>query len=241
MATASLDPISFSVPIMSGETRRRGLSRGAAVAIGLSVAVHVAAGAYLYMARFETRLYTQPEPPATIVDLFHRTVPPPEPATPPPEQRTIRTHVPPTIADVPNIPTPIPIEHIESNQTLTDLTTPPSLPRDFGESVGSNTPEPTHTIANPTWLSQPSGAELSRFYPERAARMGLGGHATIHCAVAPNGRLNTCSVVSEDPSELGFGNAAVRLSSYFRMRPRMVDGQAVGGEVNIPLTFRVPN
>jgi hypothetical protein len=39
----------------------------------------------------------------------------------------------------------------------------------------------------PDWLKKPSGDDLAWAYPERAAREGIGGKATIHCWVAPDG------------------------------------------------------
>jgi hypothetical protein len=45
-------------------------------------------------------------------------------------------------------------------------------------------------------------------------------------------------VTSETSTGLGFGTAALKLSTYFRMRPKMVDGRPVDdGEVTVPINF----
>ena len=71
--------------------------------------------------------------------------------------------------------------------------------------------------------------------------MEVSGRATISCTVNARGALDGCSIVSEDPADMGFGDAAMRMSKLFRMRPKTTDGQPVdGGTVRIPLRFVLP-
>jgi protein TonB len=59
--------------------------------------------------------------------------------------------------------------------------------------------------------------------------------------VTAKGTVAGCSVVSESPADYGFGDAAIKLSRGFRMKPKRADGSPVeGGIVTIPIVFRLP-
>ncbi|RYF89680.1 MAG: energy transducer TonB, partial [Caulobacteraceae bacterium] len=93
-------------------------------------------------------------------------------------------------------------------------------------------------ISRPDWIRKPSGDAVNRAYPDRAQRQNIGGKVTLSCTVNADGTVSGCSVVSENPGDYGFGDAAIRLSKQFKMRPQTADGQPVGGaSVRIPLTF----
>lgn len=82
---------------------------------------------------------------------------------------------------------------------------------------------------------------MARYYPDRAQRMSIEGSATISCTVNARGTLDSCSVTTETPAEAGFGEAAMKLSKLFKMRPQTKDGAPVdGGTVRIPLRFQLP-
>jgi TonB family protein len=96
-------------------------------------------------------------------------------------------------------------------------------------------------VTNPYWIRRPSAEDVARYYPDRAQRMELEGHATLSCQVDARGTLNSCEVVEESPESAGFGDAAMRLSKLFKMQPMMRDGAPVdGGTVRVPLDFRLP-
>jgi protein TonB len=133
---------------------------------------------------------------------------------------------------VPNTPTipPLPVPPVEHH---IEEPKPPAPPP----------PEPPRpsVITQPDWMRRPNPEDLARYYPERAQRMGVSGSATISCTVTAQGTLSDCSVVSEDPADGGFGEATLRISKYFKMRPMTRDGAPVsGGTVRIPLRWVMP-
>lgn len=82
---------------------------------------------------------------------------------------------------------------------------------------------------------------MARYYPDRAQRLEMEGRATIRCTVTAKGLLQSCVVVSESPADAGFGDAALKLSRLFKMKPKTQDGAPVdGGEVTIPIVFNLP-
>jgi protein TonB len=96
-------------------------------------------------------------------------------------------------------------------------------------------------ITQPDWLRKPTAEDMARYYPDRAQRMNIEGRATISCTVTAQGTLTSCSVAEEEPAEGGFGDAAMRMSKLFKMRPMTKDGSPVsGGTVRIPIAFRLP-
>ena len=93
-------------------------------------------------------------------------------------------------------------------------------------------------ITNPDWAERPSGDDVSEYYPKLPQEIFLSGRAEVSCAVAATGILNSCGVIAETPVGFGFGGAALRLTSLFRMRPETLDGRPTsGGRVRIPINF----
>jgi TonB family protein len=96
-------------------------------------------------------------------------------------------------------------------------------------------------ITNPDWIRTPGPTSLSALYPVLAMRAHVGGAARLECVVTAEGLLVNCQVLSETPEGYGFGQAAINISSLFRMRPQTRDGHPVGGAiVVIPLRFQLP-
>jgi protein TonB len=70
--------------------------------------------------------------------------------------------------------------------------------------------------------------------------MEVSGRAEISCTVLATGKLTNCSVLSEDPPDQQFGDAAMKLSKLFKMRPQTKDGAPTsGGTVRIPIRFTI--
>jgi TonB family protein len=95
----------------------------------------------------------------------------------------------------------------------------------------------TPLITDPEWAAKPTGADIARFAPSAMAS-GTRSKVLLECRVKADGRLEACAVVSEDPPGLGFGKAALRMATKFRMKPRTMDGQPVAGaRVRVPVNF----
>jgi len=103
-------------------------------------------------------------------------------------------------------------------------------------SITPNTLAPAHLVIGPDFLKIPNNALLK--YPEYARRVHLGGRVALDCVVTDEGKLTPCAVTEETPPGYGFGQAAVRFASTFKLRPGMRDGQPVhGGHYRLPMVF----
>ena len=84
------------------------------------------------------------------------------------------------------------------------------------------------------WLHLPSAEDLVRIMPSGEHE----GFARMRCTVGENGRFTGCNVLEEQPSGRGFSDAALKLSSYFRVRPTNCEGEpSAGKSITIPIHF----
>jgi TonB family protein len=91
----------------------------------------------------------------------------------------------------------------------------------------------------PDWAEIPDSTVMAAAYP--ASARGKTGKVFLHCRVPLSGTPADCTVVSETPTGLGFGKAALHMSQDFCWRPAFVDGKAVDtGTMDVPLAFRKP-
>lgn len=91
-------------------------------------------------------------------------------------------------------------------------------------------------IAEPNWLSKPSGKDFDKAYPKRAYEEKLNGQAVLDCAVMSNGVLTACAVISEDPANYDFGTAALTIAPKYRMTPEDV-ARHTGTKVRFAIDF----
>lgn len=106
-----------------------------------------------------------------------------------------------------------------------------------------NAPSPPgHVVEGPRWLELPSEDVLTTHYPERARSEHRGARVNMMCTAQADGRLVGCLVLWDDPTGYGFGDAALRLSRFYKMAPEDSLGRPVGGgKVNVLLVFSVSN
>jgi hypothetical protein len=94
------------------------------------------------------------------------------------------------------------------------------------------------TDVRPQWRQRPTADDLRFYYPVEAWRENRGGSARLQCLVGTGGALN-CRVSQEDPSQGGFGEAALRLSTLLRANETDASGQStVGKRVSVPIVFQ---
>jgi hypothetical protein len=72
------------------------------------------------------------------------------------------------------------------------------------------------------------------YYPDRAARMGVSGYATLDCVALASGALTSCLIDEEFPMGFGFGPAALTMAKTNWMQAPVGSGGHVLVRVDFP-------
>lgn len=94
-------------------------------------------------------------------------------------------------------------------------------------------------IGKPMWVGVPQVRDMAAVIPEAAKKAQVyQSRVVLECEVVAEGAIDRCSAVSQDLEGLGYGDAAVALSKYFRLEVWTEEGlPVVGGRVRLPLRF----
>lgn len=212
----------------------------------LGVAAVIAAahvGIFLVIAR------TQPAAPAVLPPVIEAVLfrppppePPPLPAEPAPEAgggapaAASRIHTPPPRPQArPELPAP-PVQAPTPELTVGIAPAPSPTPGaglgGEGTGTGSGQGEGSGPGSGMPFmiLRGPSLAEVRREHPRAALAARQSGRAEMSCEIRLDQRLEDCRLLRETPPGMGFGEAALRASGYFRVRPPIRGGEPVAGQ-----------
>jgi protein TonB len=89
-----------------------------------------------------------------------------------------------------------------------------------------------HQVTEPTIIE---ASKILPKYPEMARHAGVQGRVLLQAVIGVDGRVGSVAVLKEDPSRIGFGEAAIAAVSRWRYHP----GTLLGTPVAVYLTITV--
>jgi TonB family protein len=105
----------------------------------------------------------------------------------------------------------------------------------------ASTRPPPSTADMPGWSKAPKAEDMTRAYPQEAARVSLAGSATLECTVGAAGELTDCVASDETPAGSGFGAASLAVASKFQMPTKAPSGASTAGRtVRFPIQWLQP-
>jgi hypothetical protein len=102
---------------------------------------------------------------------------------------------------------------------------------------------PAVEIHDPLWLTRLTPESAAAAYPQAAIKADVKtGAATVACTTVHSGALTDCAVESEEPADLGFGAAALKIAAVMKMSPWTSQGAPVDGmKIRIPIRLVMPD
>jgi TonB family protein len=90
------------------------------------------------------------------------------------------------------------------------------------------------------WEELPSGADFARHYPPLAVQRGVDGAAMVLCEIQADRRV-ACELQGEAPENFGFGRAALRMASQYRVSEQRfgLPGYTVGERLRWTIVFHI--
>lgn len=97
----------------------------------------------------------------------------------------------------------------------------------------------SQAIGHPEWTAFPSMSDFTAVVPAAARKAQIyRARVVMLCLVGEGGSLEGCKSQSEEPAGLGYADAALSLSKFFRLAVWTEEGlPTVGGSVRVPLRF----
>jgi TonB family protein len=81
-----------------------------------------------------------------------------------------------------------------------------------------------------------------RYYPQKAVRAHIPGSVVLECKALASGVLTSCKVIAEVPAGYDFGDAGLKMTCLFKMKPTdPATTPAEGRTVRVPLQFKLPD
>jgi TonB family protein len=91
------------------------------------------------------------------------------------------------------------------------------------------------------WTQTPSSEQTEKLFPKKALEVGLSGRTLIGCTIAADGSLSDCEVMGEQPTNLGFAQAAIEDAKLYRASPTDRAGAPTAGrKVRLRISWAMP-
>jgi TonB family protein len=116
-----------------------------------------------------------------------------------------------------------------------------NIPVKFEGSAAGPTNDVIHVVSAAPWYETPTLDQVQAAFPKEAIGKIASGHVVLRCSLNPDGRLEFCDRLSEEPAGAGFGRAAEALVKDFKVitDPKVHHYQDY--RIDVPFDFRDPS